>query len=280
MEMCAKLVSTCCQTEPDNEPTLFSQRRFVNAIVQSMGNSCRSIEVRSETSRSTVFGVETLFTHGRRSIALGPFGLYAYPSGCADLDAAVTDILRQLKTYSTTAFQWSVRFDHAALAQALARTGLPFSRPITHVLPLNRDYKAIFAKFNSTTRNLVRRVKREGIVVRSTHQGDDVSAYYEVHTKLASKKGYSRPLYPKAMFDELVKLDKDVIFVVAEVENKIAAGAWFIRDGDTFLYWHAAMDRTYSRLRDRRLCHSDGTRRGLKSIQFRRFHRNRLAGGL
>ena len=77
MEMCAKLVSTCCQTEPDNEPTLFSQRRFVNAIVQSMGNSCRSIEVRSETSRSTVFGVETLFTHGRRSIALGPFGLYA-----------------------------------------------------------------------------------------------------------------------------------------------------------------------------------------------------------
>ena len=112
---------------------------------------------------------------------------------------------------------------------------------------LTETTKAIFAKFNSTTRNLVRRVKREGIVVRSTHQGDDVRAYYEVHTKLASKKGYYRSLYPKAMFDELVKLDKDVIFVVAEVENKIAGGAWFFRDGDTFLYWHAATDRKYSR---------------------------------
>jgi lipid II:glycine glycyltransferase (peptidoglycan interpeptide bridge formation enzyme) len=49
------------------------------------------------------------------------------------------------------------------------------------------------------------------------------------------------------MFDELVKLDKDVVFVVAEVQNKVAAGAWFFRDGDTFLYWHAAMDRKYSR---------------------------------
>jgi lipid II:glycine glycyltransferase (peptidoglycan interpeptide bridge formation enzyme) len=194
-----------------------------------------------------VFAVETISSLGRRSLALAPFGLYAHPAGSDDLDTTVRDIIQQLKTYSTTAFQWTVRFDHAALAQALARTGLPFSRPTTHVLPLHGDYETSFANFNSTTRNLVRRVHREGIVVRSTQRGDDVRAYYEVHAKRAAEKGYYRALYPRAMFDELVKLDQDVVFLVAEVQNKIAAGAWFFRDGDTFLYWHAAMDRSYSR---------------------------------
>jgi lipid II:glycine glycyltransferase (peptidoglycan interpeptide bridge formation enzyme) len=190
--------------------------------------------------------VETFGSLGRRSIALAPFGLYAHPSGSGDLDAAVIDIIGQLKTFSTVTFQWSVRFDHAKLAQALVKSGLPFSRPVTHVLFLNGDYEASFAKFNATTRNLVRRAKREEIVVRSTRDADDVTAYYEVHTKLASERGNYGSLYPKAMFDELVKLDRDVVFLVAEVREKIAAGAWLFRDGDTFLYWHAATDRNYS----------------------------------
>jgi Acetyltransferase (GNAT) domain len=240
-------VSACCPIEPGRLHTLFSQARFAKAIARASGNASHVIELRSEKSRSNVFAVETISSLGRRSVALAPFGLYAHPAGSDDLDTTVKDIIRQLKTYSTTTFQWSVRFDHAALAQALARTGLPFSRPTTHVLPLQGNYETSFAKFNSTTRNLVRRVHREGIVMRSTQRGDDIRAYYEVHTKLASEKGYSRSLYPKAMFDELVKLDEDVVFVVAEVQKKIAAGAWLFRDGDTFLYWHAAMDRTYSR---------------------------------
>jgi len=247
LEIDTKLVSACFQTEPEVEPTLFSQGRFVNAIVQSVGDSCRPVELRSETSRSTVFGVETVHSYGRRSIALAPFGLYAHPSGSGDLEAAVTDIIRQLKTFSTATFQWSVRFDHVPLAEALVRRGLPFSRPVTHVLLLDRDYERTFANFNSTTRNLVRRAKRDGVLVRCTQHADDVTAYYKMHTKLASEKGTYRSLYPEVMFDELVKLDKDVVFVVAEVQGNIAGGAWLFRDGDTFLYWHAATDRTYSR---------------------------------
>ena len=160
---------------------------------------------------------------------------------------AVRDIVGQLKVYSTTTFQWNVRFDHVALAQALVSRGLSFSRPLTHVLPLTGDYETSFAKFHTTARNLVRRVRREGVVVRRTLDADDVRAYYEVHTKLAREKGYYNSVYPQAMFDQLAKLDKDVVFLVAEVEEKIAAGAWFFRDGDTLLYWHAATDRQYSR---------------------------------
>jgi hypothetical protein len=242
-----ELLTTCRQAEPDNGPTLFSQARFINAIVQSMGDSCRAIELRSEPSQSTVFGVETVHSHGKRSIALAPFGLYAHPSGSGDLEAAVTDIIRQLKTFSTATFQWSVRFDHSALAEALVRKGLPFSRPTTRVLLIKGDYEGSFANFNSTTRNLVRRVRRDGVLVRRTQDAQDVKVYYEMHTKLASEKGTYRFLYPQSMFDELVKLDKDVVFVVAEVQGKIAGGAWLFRDGDTFLYWHAATDRQCSR---------------------------------
>ena len=54
-------------------------------------------------------------------------------------------------------------------------------------------------------------------------------------------------MYPLAIFDELVKLSEDVVLLVAEVDNSIAGGALFFRDGDTLLYWHAAVDRQYSR---------------------------------
>src|SRR6266478_8270244 len=99
------------QTELDNGETLFSTARFVNAIVQTMGNSCRSVELRSEKSQSTVFGVETDHSFGRRSISLAPFGLYAYPTGGEDLGGSVRDLVAKLKTFSTMTFEWNVRFD-------------------------------------------------------------------------------------------------------------------------------------------------------------------------
>src|SRR5579864_6084465 len=119
LEIDTQLVSDSCPTKPEDEPTLFSQARFVNTIVQAMRNSCRAVELRSETSQSSMFGVESLHSHGRRSVSLAPYGLYAHPAGDGDLDTAVRDIIGQLKGYSTTTFQWNVRFDHAALAQAL-----------------------------------------------------------------------------------------------------------------------------------------------------------------
>ncbi len=247
LEIYAMLAIASHQGDPDDGPTLFSQPRFVNAIVRATGDSCRAIKLLSQDLQSTIFGVETIHSFGRRSIALAPFGLYAHPSHGGDLVAAVKDIIGQLKTYSTLTFQWSVRFDHAPLAHELLKSGLPFSRPPTHVLSLDRDYERSFAKFSATTRNLVRRVKREGVVIRSTFHADDVRAYYEVHTKLASEKGNYSSLYPKAIFDELLKLHSDVVFIVAEVQGNIAGGGWFFRDGATLLYWHGAMDRRYSR---------------------------------
>lgn len=212
-----------------------------------MSDSVQPIELRSPASHSALYGIKRLHSFGRQSIALAPFGLYAHPSGGGDLDADVRDMVRQLKSWSTVHFEWNVRFDHGELAQQLVTQGIPFQRTMTHVLSLDRDYEASFSQFDSTTRNLVRRARRQGLLVRTTHDANDVSAYYEVYTKRASQKGNYTGLYPRALFDELLKLHDDVVFVVAHFSNKIIGGAWFFRDGDTFLYWHAAMDVNYSR---------------------------------
>jgi hypothetical protein len=241
------LTSALCKTDLELYPTLFSQGRFVNAIVRTTSDSVLPIELRSPTSHSTLFGMKTLHSFGRQSVALAPFGLYAHPSGRGDLDASLRDIVRQLKTWSTVSFEWNVRFDHVELAQQLLTQEIPVRRIMTQTLSLDGNYEASFARFDSTTRNLVRRARRQGLLVRTTYDLSDVSAYYEVYTEMAAQKGNYSELYSRALFDELLKLHDDVVFVVADLANKIIGGAWFFRDGGTLFYFHSAMDLNYSR---------------------------------
>src|SRR5579871_12792 len=247
LEFQAMLVTDPYQAESLDAITLFSQARFVNAIVKAMGKRFRPIRLPSEDSRSAIFGVETLHSFGRRSVHLAPYVLYAHPFGTEDLGSAVGEIVARLKTFSTATFDWNVRFDHGSLAQKLISAGIPCSRHVTHALLLQGHYEKSFARFSSTTRNLVRRAKREGIVAHRTEDPKDLAAYYEVHKRLAAEKGNYDLLYPKTLFDELLKLRDDVVFVVAKIDSQIAGGAWFYRDGKSMFYWHAAMDRKYSR---------------------------------
>jgi hypothetical protein len=198
-----------------------------------------------------MYGVERTFSPfslgGRtgRTINFDAFGLYAHPSSMESLSITVRDFLRQIKILSTVNFSWNVRFDHGELAQQLIKRGIPFRRWTVHTLSLVEEYEAIFARFDATARRLVRRSRREGLNVRLSHDPSDVAAYYELYTGLASRKGLT--LRPKAVFDELLKLRDDVIFVVAELSNRIIGGGWFFRDGDTLLYFAGAMNRDYSR---------------------------------
>jgi GNAT superfamily N-acetyltransferase len=228
------------------EPTLCSQARFIDAIVRAMNGSVQPLELQSSKSLSSIYGTERPFSFGRRTITLAPLGLYAHPSRMENLSVTVGDIIRQVKTWSTVNFEWNVRFDHAELAQELLKRGIPFHRSTIHTISLVEDYEAIFARFDKTARNLVRRSRREGLNVRTTHDPRDVTAYYEVYIKHRSQKGITG-LRPKALFDELLKLRDDVVFVVGELSNRIVGGGWLFRDGGTLLYFHTATDPDYSR---------------------------------
>ena len=193
-------------------------------------------------------GLEYRFPFGQRSFSFAPFGLYAYPIIESDLKPCVRDAVRHLKSFRTTSFQWNVRYDHRTLAEELQVYGIPYSQTTTHVLPLNSSYETVFAGFNATIRNQVRRAQRNGLVVRRVHDEDSVNAYYDIHNKLAQHMGNYGSLQSRSLFTDLLGLKEDVIFLVAEVQNTIVAGGWFFRDGDSLCYWHAAMAREFSKL--------------------------------
>jgi len=202
------------------------------------------VELESSDLMSVV-GVKRLQSYGRQSISLGPVGLYAYPSGAGELETAARDLIGQLKSFTTVMFEWNVRFDHGELAKEIQALGVPCRRTVVHALRIHGDYDRSFAGFNSTTRNLIRRTRREGLVVRRSAQAQDVNAYYDLYERVARTK--HRLLYPRSVFEQLLKLEEDVLFVVAQGYNKLIGGAWFFRDGDTALYWHSEMDVQYAK---------------------------------
>src|SRR5215467_3506675 len=228
-----------------SEPTLFSQARFADVVVRAISEFAPSRYQR--WSVDSLVGVQTLLSYGRRSISLCPFGLYAHPSRGCDLSMTVRDVVSQLKTLSTVSFEWNVRFDHDALANELLTIGITSTRTVTHVLTINDDYEATFGAYNSTARNLVRRAKREGLLVRTSRSSQDVNVYYDIYLRVASAKGTYRFIYPRKLFHGLLELRNDVAFIVAEYEGRVIAGGWFFRDGDGMLYWHAAMNAEFSK---------------------------------
>src|SRR5262249_7379182 len=156
-----------------------SQARFVDLLSRVM-REFEPLQIQLDSSRA-IIGVARAHSFGLRSISLCPFGLYAHPCGNGEIGTTVKDILSRLKTTSTISFEWNVRFDHESLAQPLARLGVKSTRTVTHVLPISSDYEATFAAYDSTARNLVRRARREGLVIRLSDRPGDVNAYYDIH---------------------------------------------------------------------------------------------------
>jgi Acetyltransferase (GNAT) domain len=227
--------------------TLFSQARFVEAVVRS-SNYDLAVKLRGRGAQSEAFvcGVELHHSLGRRSFSFAPFGLYAYPSVLDGLGACIRDFIAQLTTLRTTSFEWNVRYDHADLANELQDCGIPYSQSTTHLLKLGRDYESVFGDFNATIRNQVRRAHREGVVVRRADEPEAMTAYYQLYRAQFEKNGLE-VAYGRALFDELLRLREDVVFLVAEVGDSIVAGGLFFRDGNAMFYWHGALNREYSR---------------------------------
>lgn len=247
-----------------SEPTLFSQARFLDILTRSIGN-CRPVELIAK-SNSSMVGAETVHSFGRRSISFCPFGLYAHPAGINDLGETVRTFVGQLRAFRTTSFDWNVRFDHELLAGELAKLGIQHKRTRTHVLRLGLNYQATVKSYHAAASKNIRRADRAGVFVRAARSLEDVREYYKIHTKLAATKGNYGSLYPVKLFEALIDLEHDVIFLVAQFKKKLIGGGWFFRDGHTIMYWHGAMDPEYSKYEPGyatidcaiRLAHDDG----------------------
>ena len=169
----------------------------------------------------------------------------------AQTPRTVEHILDQLTGLRTRSLLWQVRFDHEPLALILCSLGLIHDRVQVHVLNLDRDYSQLFARYNATTRNHVRKAARRGVIVRSTCDAQDVFAYHAIYSRHARRNNWGFE-YPAQITLDMIKLAETAsakaCFKVAEHEDAIIGGALFLRDGNSVYYLHEVADREYSHL--------------------------------
>jgi Acetyltransferase (GNAT) domain len=238
MESCAPVLT---QNTLNRQGTFFSQERFIRAVAQSDKNF-RSLKLQTENSPTHLFGLESVHRFNTRRVWLAPFGLYAYPTDGPGSEGRVSDLIGELKTFRTIAFQWSVRFDHGDLADRLERCGLDRREYTTQIIYLDGPYDAVFRGFSETTRNKIRRAERKGLIVRRATEPKDVSKYYGIYHKLKEQRADWNENYTQSLFSALVSLQDDVVFLIAELDKEAVAGGWFFRDGNSLMYWHGALD--------------------------------------
>jgi lipid II:glycine glycyltransferase (peptidoglycan interpeptide bridge formation enzyme) len=194
-----------------------------------------------------MYAVETPVAFGLRNIELAPWGFYASPGWAGRLEqSTLKRIMNQLTGLRTRHLFWNVRFDQEPLAAGLAALGLKAERSSTHVLRLHRDHEQVFAGYNATMRNQVRQARRRGVQVRAAHSLEDLRAYYQIHLRLVEQKGGYSFLFPVELLQALLQAPDTARFLVAEYEERIVAGGFFLRDGCSVFYLHGASDREYS----------------------------------
>ncbi len=226
----------------------FSEERFIQAVARNETANARVVKLQSSNSSANLFGLEQRHKFNTRSISLAPFGLPAYPIYYDGASNHGSDFVAQLKTIGTRSFEWNVRFDHLDLAKELTDCGLSSVQDTTHVLYLDRSYDAIFRGFSVTVRQGIRRAERKGVVVRRSADPEHAAKYYALYRRMVGERGDWKHVYSESLFQELLRLD-DVILLVAELDGRMIAGAWNIRDGKSICGWQCAMDhefKTYS----------------------------------
>lgn len=228
--------------------TGFSSKNFVEAVIAGNGNNgkafCLSV-TGSGISRS-IYGLETPQRRGLRKISLAPLWLYASPGWEGGLDVSMVKALtRQLTTAKTLLFEWTVRFDHTELFDAMKGLGFKYSDQSTQILHLTTDYAEVFSRFKAETRRKIRRSYNEGTVVLRSSDDASISAFHDLYSRNQLRTG-RRTTYSLAMFRELARLDTTKL-LIARNENQVVAGGMFLDDGDSTYYWLGVNDRDFDK---------------------------------
>jgi hypothetical protein len=229
----------------EREGTLFSQERFIQAVVRAGTPNFCALKLHSTNSTVHLFGLQQNHKLSTRSVSFAPFGCYAYPIHMDGTQDSVSALVGQLRTFRTRSFYWSVRFDHSSLADQLERCGLDGQEYTTQVLYLDRPYDALFRAYSRATRKEIRRADRKGVSVYQTTDLEDVALYYALFNKVVSERESWSGVYEQSLFNELIQLREDVVFLVAKLNRRLIAGGWFFRDGNSLFYWHCAMDYAF-----------------------------------
>jgi hypothetical protein len=229
--------------------TFFSTIDFVAAWTKSSGgrHTPLAIPIVGSGPPRTMYTVQVSDRYWSRVIPIIGVDFCLSPGWRGQLERSTLEgILRGLMRLRTRRFAWHVRFDHAELAAGFQSLGLASEPSPTQVIYLEGDYERVFAGYNATTRNHVRKSLRRGTTVKVTVDPVDVIAYYRLYRQLASQKGWKK-VYTLELSLELIKLSSAVQrFLIAECEGQIIGGGLFVRDGCSVYVLHTALDHNYS----------------------------------
>lgn len=148
-----------------------------------------------------------------------------------------------LKRMGAAYIEWGVKngnsvqdYSHIYALRSEGYAHMPWS---TFVIDLDLGLDKIWSGFQTRARNMVRKAEKGGVVVRSIQPTEnDVAHYYAMLTETFQRQG-KRPPHPLAFFRSICRYLAPaglLQFMVAEKEQRVVAGALFLRHGERMVY--------------------------------------------
>lgn len=107
------------------------------------------------------------------------------------------------------------------------------------VLALSESEEILLSQMRKTTRYMIRKGEKEGIVIISNQTPELFKRFEKIYTQTALKKGFVPHKLVREEFEYFQKKGKARLYL-AEQNKKILAGALIIYSGDSAIYRHGA----------------------------------------
>ena len=115
----------------------------------------------------------------------------------------------------------------------------------THTLDLRPGFEVLWKGFSRTNRKKFRRAERAGVEIRRHDSHEARDEYYDLYEAATRSWGYSRPPYPRRLFEALLESEMAELWLAHLDERPIAGEIW-LRGSDDLFAFTAAMDPRYT----------------------------------
>jgi hypothetical protein len=120
----------------------------------------------------------------------------------------------------------------------------------THVLNLDRDFESIFSQFSKGHRSSYKKGLRLKVETRLANKLEDYRSYYLAYEDSLRRWGEkATSFYPWELFENLFLMSqiypKNIRLWLAEMSNKVVAGALTFYWGTHVVWWHGAAFEEY-----------------------------------
>jgi hypothetical protein len=129
----------------------------------------------------------------------------------------------------------------------------------THIVALRPDFETLQKQFSRGQKSNLSQARRKHVAVRRAATEADIDAYFSLYTETVKRWGETAgAVYSKELFMKLFKMDdRHIIFTLAEVESRIAAGIIAFAWGRTIIYWHGAALQEFFKHYPNNLLHAE-----------------------